>query len=434
MDRRSRVGKRVVALKDGLSVRRHRPDYRIVAYMGILMMLGLIVIYAIGPQRAQVLNNSFGTDNYDSTYFFFRQALSLGLAVIAFALMAKFPYKWLQSRATALLLISLGACLALAIAGMLKLPIAPETLGAVRWFDLGPLGSIQPAELLKFALVLFVAGFLAIKYRQNVVSDKSATLIPLAVLVGVVALFVVVLQKNLSTGLVLMAIVFAMLFAAGLKTRIIMTVLIVGAIATVGLIATSEHRRERVATFFQGDTVNLTDDETRHIAQAKIAIGSGGLTGLGIGNSVQATGYLPEAINDSVFAIMGETFGFIGLVAIIAIFVALLQRLLHIADHLPNMTAKLIVIGIFAWLTTHTLINIAAMLGLAPLTGITLPLVSFGGTSMVFIAGALGLVFQLSGYTVNTVITEGAQDEDSGSRRGIGRTRDTGRRSARRTG
>lgn len=432
MDRRARVGARVPALKDGLSARRHRPDYRIVVYMGILMMLGLIVIYAIGPQRANVLNNSFGTDNYDSTYFFFRQALSLGLALCAFFIMAKLPYRWLQKHATLLLLISLGACLALSIAGMLKLPIAPETLGAVRWFDLGPLGSIQPAELLKFSLVLFVAGFLAIKYRKNVVNDKNATLIPLAVLVGVVALFVVVLQRNLSTGLVLMAIVFAMLFAAGLRARIIMIVAIAGVIATVGLIATSEHRRERVATFFQGDTVNLNDDETRHIAQAKIAIGSGGLTGLGIGNSVQATGYLPEAINDSVFAIMGETFGFVGLVAILGIFVALLQRLLHIADHLPNMSAKLIVIGIFAWLATHTLINIAAMLGLAPLTGITLPLVSFGGTSIVFIAGALGLVFQLSGYTVNTVKTEGAQDEDSGSRRRVGRSRDAGRRGAER--
>lgn len=433
MDRRSRVDTSTKALKEGFSVRRHRPDYRIVVYMGILMLLGLVVIYAIGPQRAQVLNNSFGTDSYDSTYFFVRQILSLGVALVAFFVMAKFPYKWLQSRASLLLFIGLGSCLALAVAGWLKLPIAPETLGAVRWFDLGALGSIQPAELLKFALVLFVAGFLGAKYRRGTVSSRDDTLVPLALLVGLIALFVVILQKNLSTGLVLAAIVFAMLFAAGLKGRIIGIVFAVGLIATVGLIVTSEHRMERVSTFFQGDTINLNDDETRHISQAKIAIGSGGVQGLGIGNSVQATGYLPEAINDSVFAIMGETFGFLGLVAILALFVALLQRLLHIADHLPNITAKLTVIGIFAWLATHTIINIAAMLGLAPLTGITLPLVSFGGTSMVFVAGALGLVFQLSGYTVNTVMTEGAQNEDSGSRRGVRRTRDAGRRGTRRT-
>lgn len=433
MDRRARVGARVSSLKDGLNIRRHRPDYRIVVYMGILMMLGLIVIYAIGPQRANVLNNSFGTDNYDSTYFFFRQALSLGLALVAFFVMAKFPYRWLQKHAGKLLIASLAACLLLSIAALMKLPIAPVVLGAARWFDLGPLGSFQPAEFLKFALVLFVAGFLGAKYKDKLINDRDATLVPLLVLLGVVTLFVVVLQSNMSTGIVLALIVFAMLLVAGLSRRIISIILIASIVVGIGLIATFPHRMARVMTFLQGDTIELQDDATRHITQAKIAIGSGGLTGLGIGNSVQATGYLPEAINDSVFAIMGETFGFVGLVAILGIFVAMLQRLLHIADHLPNMSAKLIVIGIFAWLATHTLINIAAMLGLAPLTGITLPLVSFGGTSMVFIAGALGLVFQLSGYTVNTVKTEGAQDEDSGSRRRVGRTRDAGRRGAERT-
>jgi len=401
--------------------------------MGILMMLGLVVIYAIGPQRAQVLNNSFGTDNYDSTYFFFRQAVSLALALGAFFVMAKFPYRWMQRHAGLLLVISLASCLVLAIAAALKLPFAPVILGAARWFDLGPLGSIQPAEFLKFALVLFVAGFLGAKYKEKLINNREATLVPLLILLGVVTLFVVVLQANMSTGIVLVLMVFAMLLVAGLSRRIIAMILVVSIIVGVGLIVTFPHRMARVMTFLQGDSIQLEDDAMRHITQAKIAIGSGGATGLGIGNSVQATGYLPEAINDSVFAIMGETFGFVGLVAILAVFVALLQRLLHIADHLPNMTAKLIVIGIFAWLTTHTIINVAAMLGLAPLTGITLPLVSFGGTSMVFIAGALGLVFQLSGYTVNTVMTEGAQDENSGSRRRVGRTRDAGRRGVGRT-
>jgi cell division protein FtsW len=429
MERRSKVVQQASAVASKFSVRRHRPDYRIALYMGLLMMLGLVVIYAIGPQRAQVLNNSFGTDNYTASHFYNRQALSLFVALVAFMIMARFPFRWLQVNATKLLLISLAACLALAIAGMLQLPIAPMTLGAVRWFELGPFGSVQPAEFLKFALVIFVAGFLGAKYRRGTVSNFDVTLIPLAALVGLVTLFVVVLQKNLSTGIVLAAIVFAMLFAAGLKGKIIASIAIVAVIGIVGLTVTSPHRMERVSTFFQGDNVTLKDDDSRHITQAKIAIGSGGLLGLGIGNSVQATGYLPEAINDSVFAIMGEIFGFVGLVAIMAIFIALLLRLLYIADHLSDIKAKLVVVGIFAWLTAHTVINIAAMIGLAPLTGITLPLVSFGGTSMVFMAGALGLVFQLSRYTVNSVETEGETSEDTRSRRGLGRTRYANRRS-----
>lgn len=404
------------------SVRKHRPDYRVVLYMGLLMLLGLIVIYAIGPQRAQVLNYAFGTENYNGTYFFIRQALSLLVAIAGFVVVAKFPYRILLERAGLLLIIGLVACLVLAIAAALHLPFAPVILGAARWFDLGPFGSMQPAEFLKFAVLLFVAGFLGARYREGKINDRDATLLPMGILLAVVTLFIVVLQKNMSTGVVLAVIVLSMLFVAGLNRRIIAMICAGVLVLGIGFIMAEPHRRARVSTFLQGDSV-VEDNASRHINQAKIAIGSGGLTGLGIGNSVQATGYLPEAINDSVFAIMGEIFGFVGLVAITALFTALLLRLLHIGDHLPDMSTKLIVVGIFSWLTAHTVINIAAMLGLFPLTGITLPLVSFGGTSMLFIAGALGLVFQLSHYTVNDVSVEGGGDESSRSRRGVRRSR-----------
>ncbi|MNT39963.1 Lipid II flippase FtsW [compost metagenome] len=137
---------------------------------------------------------------------------------------------------------------------------------------------------------------------------------------------------------------------------------------------------------------------------------------------MQASGYLPEAINDSVFAVMGETFGFIGLVIILALFTGLLLRLLKIYDHLGPPELRLVVAGVFGWLGSHVMLNVAAMIGLVPLTGITLPLLSFGGTSMVFIVGALGLAFQLSRYTSHRVNKE-TDNEDSRSRRGVGRTR-----------
>lgn len=130
---------------------------------------------------------------------------------------------------------------------------------------------------------------------------------------------------------------------------------------------------------------------------------------------------MPEAINDSVFAIMGETFGFVGLVVILLLFAGLLLRILSVADHLPDLSSKLVAIGVFGWLGSHVLLNVAAMTGLLPLTGITLPLLSFGGTSMVFIAGAIGLVFQLSRYTLHELPQEGgAGYENSRSRRGSG--------------
>ena len=137
-----------------------------------------------------------------------------------------------------------------------------------------------------------------------------------------------------------------------------------------------------------------------------IAIGTGGFTGVGIGNSVQATGYLPESINDSVFAVMGETFGFVGLVAVVGCFTVLLLRLLRTANYLHDTEESLVVVGVFAWAAAHVVVNIASMTGLIPLTGITLPLLSYGGTSMLFTAAALGLALQLSCYTAREPRTE----------------------------
>lgn len=404
------------------SVRRHRPDYRIVLYMGLLMMLGLIVMYAIGPQRAQVLNLAYGSD-YDGTYFFAKQALSLGLALAVFFVMSRVPVRWWQANARRLLIIGLIASGILAIGGWLGLSFVQCSLGACRWFDLGTFGSLQPAEFLKFGLLLFCAGFLAYRAKQGVINDLYKTLIPLGGLLLVVAVFVIGIQKDMGTGLVMLAMVACMMLVAGVNAKVG-----AGLIAGAGLlgalmIVIAPHRMERISAFLQGDNASVGDASTYHIAHALIAIGSGGPTGVGIGNSVQATGYLPEAINDSVFAIMGETFGFVGLVVVLILFAALLLGLLRVADRLPDLHQKLIVIGVFGWLAAHVILNVAAMTGVFPLTGITLPLLSFGGTSMVFIAGALGLAFQLSSYTVHSTISEGAHYEDTHSRRGLGRPR-----------
>tara|TARA_B100001123_G_C15260773_1_gene1006488 strand:- start:1294 stop:1851 length:558 start_codon:yes stop_codon:yes gene_type:complete len=184
-------------------------------------------------------------------------------------------------------------------------------------------------------------------------------------------------------------------------------------------------------TYLQGDSTSTSDDESYHIQQAKIALGSGGAFGVGIGSSVQASGYLPESMNDSIFAIIGETFGFIGTVSLIAVFVALLMRLLRVMDFLVDLRLKLLVAGVFGWLAAHVILNIAAMIGIFPLTGITLPLLSYGGTSMLFMTAALGLVYQLSRYTVHpSRIKEVSSHENSRSRRGVGRTRYAGRRSS----
>ena len=409
--------------------RRHKPDYLIALFMGLLMLLGLIVMYAIGPQRANVLNSLYGAD-YASTYFFSKQTVSLLLALVAFSAAALIPFQLFRRYSKLAMYVGFGACVLLAVSALLHLPLAQESLGATRWFNLGPLGSLQPAEILKFGLLLFTAGFLGTRARQGLINDLHKTLIPLGIVIGAAIVLVIGVQKDMGTGLALLAIVTAMLVTAGLSWRW-MGLLGLGLLgAMVLLIVVAPHRMERVATFLKGDEASLEDDSSYHIVHAKIAIGSGGFSGVGIGNSVQATGYLPEAINDSVFAIMGETFGFVGLTVIIVLFAALLLRLLAVADRLEDMRLRLLAVGAFGWLGAHVILNIAAMIGIFPLTGITLPLLSFGGTSMIFIAAALGLAFQLSRYTSMIPITEEkGSHEDTRSRRGVGRTRYAGRRS-----
>lgn len=409
--------------------RSHRPDYRIVLYTGLLMLLGLVVMYAIGPQRANILNHAYGS-NYSDTYFFLKQLTSLALASVSFMMFALVPFVFARRYADNFLLLGIGLCVLLFLAGLLHIPIAQCSHGACRWFELGPLGSLQPAELLKFGMLLYAAGFLARRIEQGLANDMTRTIIPLLTVLGIGMIFTIVLQKDMGTGIALISIIVSMGVVGGINRtlglKLIAGFMIVGAL----LIVTSGHRMERLTTFLRGDTHDsaLAQDEDYHIRHAKLAIGTGGFLGVGIGNSIQATGYLPEAINDSVFAIMGETFGFVGLVAIIMLFSGLLMRMLKVSDRSDDPWMKLIAAGVFGWLASHIVLNIASMIGVFPLTGITLPLLSFGGTSMVFIAAALGLVFQISRYTSYQSNKKEIVYAYSRSGRGIGRTRDASRR------
>lgn len=404
--------------------RKHKSDLVILFATLGLMALGLIIIYAIGPMRANVLNNTYENANYDPNYFFIGQLRSVGLSLIAFFAAFKWiPYKYIKKFAKPLMIISLVLSGLLWVLATIGSSLAKCELGECRWYNLGFI-SFQPAELLKLALVIYLADFLTRKREEGVIGKWQEFWLPLLIVCGASLFFVVIAQGDLGTGVALISIIFGMLLISGVPTKQYLIMLAVVLAVAVGSVATSSHRMQRVDAWLTTLSGGESTDSTYHVENAMLAIGTGGLMGVGIGNSVQATGYLPESINDSVFAIMGETFGFVGLFLIIAIFGVILLRMLKVADGTADSENRLLVVGVFSWTLAQVVVNIMAMTSLAPVTGITLPLLSYGGTSMVFLAFALGLVLQISCYTSREVV----KNEDTSSRGRLGGSRYTSRR------
>jgi len=225
---------------------------------------------------------------------------------------------------------------------------------------------------------------------------------------GISLFLIVVSQKDLGSAVPLGVIALTILFVAGIKIWKIMILFAVILVLGVGMILSSPHRRERLFTFTgKGDAT--TD---YHIENALITVGSGGLLGVGIGNNVQTAGYLPESITDSMFAVVSEMWGFVGAVAVIGLYVHLFMEILKVANTSENLYFRLVTMGVFAWLFSQVAVNISAMIALIPLTGITLPLLSKGGTSLLITCFGLGLVINISRFTARTEISDDERNEE----------------------
>jgi len=366
--------------------RRHRPDYWLLVISALLLAVGLIVVYSISPGLA--VEKSVG-DNY----FINKQLVAVGLGVAAFLVAANMPVRAWERLQKPLLAAAAVSVVAVRLFG-------DEVNGAHRWIHIAGL-SFQSVELVKFALLAWLASFLAARIREGTLGDFKRTFRPLLIVLGILAVAVAGVQSDLgSTGVAVLMMV-AMAFVAGLPMRNIVLIGLGIGVLLVLAISTTGYRQHRLMTFLNPaqDCLNTG----YQACQALIAVGSGGMAGLGLGNSVQAFGYLPEAENDSIFAIYAEKFGFLGVTALLALFVAFFARIKRIMERTPDDYSRLLVTGIFAWLAIQTMINVGAMLGVLPLKGITLPFISYGGTSVVFVMALIGIAFQVSRYTLYSV-------------------------------
>lgn len=385
------------------SARGHRGDYVLAIAALVLVAFGLIMMYNINPALSQKL-----LGRVDSAYYFRNQLINIGIGLVAlFIAMHVYYQRWRQV-AIPLLAVAIVATLLLLVPAL-----STAKNGATRWLDLGPL-SFQPAELLKIAMVVYLATWF--ERRQEELKSFWDGVFPFMVMIGLASFAIMVLQRDMGTMMVLALAALGMFYVAGVTLRHLAFLLATG--ATIGWLAivAFPHRMERFLTFL--DPTKDADGTGYHISQALIAIGSGGVFGLGLGKSIQVYGYLPEASNDSIFAIVAEQFGLIGAVAVGAVFGLLIYRGLQIARHAPDTFSRLLATGITLLIFFQTVINIAAMLSLVPLTGIPLPFISYGGSSLIMMMIAVGILFNISKYTVY----EGAANADRSSRRGDSRS------------
>lgn len=377
--RRSRI-----SADDNLALgRKHRPDYILLLIAVALLAIGVVVVYAISPALS-------ASHHVSANFYVGKQLLAIGLSAIAFYITYKIPLSWWRRSYKPLLVIAAVATLLALI-----LPINPA-YPAHRWVRLGSF-SFQSVELVKFAVMVWLAGFLASRIKQGTLADFNKTLKPLLIALGVTSVAIAGIQSDLGSTGVVIVMMAIMAFVAGLPMKRLVMIAGIIFIGLVLAISATPYRRDRLTAFLNPEANCQTSGY--QACQALIAVGSGGIIGLGLGSSVQAYGYLPEAANDSIFAIYAEKFGFLGSAILLAILMAFFARLRYIIERTNDDFSRLIVVGVLAWLSTQAIINIGAMIGLLPLKGITLPFISYGGTSVVFVAAAVGLVFQISQYT-----------------------------------
>ncbi len=353
-------------------------DYSLMFLIIFMLAFGLLMLYSTSSYNAAI---EFG----DSTYYLKKQFKSTLLGLAVMFIVANIDYHKLTWAGI------VGYVTSLILIALVLSPLGNEVNGARRWIIIGGM-SIQPAEVAKLALIMLLA--LVINNRRQNIRKLGVTARIFALCVPPAA-EILLITKNMSSALIIVGITFVMLFVASPKYS---HYIILGA-AGVSLIFAylflgSGFRSERVDAWM--DPESYASGKGYQTLQALYAIGSGGLTGKGLGQSVQKLGYIPEAQNDMIFSIICEELGLFGGIAVILLFLMMIWRLLVIANNAEDLYGSMIVIGVMAHISIQVVLNIAVVTNVLPNTGITLPFISYGGTSILFLMMEMGLVLAVS--------------------------------------
>ena len=346
----------------------------------LAVSLGLFGLLMIADASAIVAQRDFN----DQFYYLKKQSIWLALGIATLLGVSRINYQYFKKAAIPILFFSITAL------GVVLIPgLGIKRLGAQRWLGIGAL-SFQPAEIAKLALVLYGASFLTVDHLKK---QSPRHLWPFLIINTLIA-FLIILEPDLGTAVIIIAIGLALCFLANVPSWKLLIFLCASLILAVILIFSSTYRQERLLTFLKPD--RDPQGSSYHVHQILLALGSGGLWGQGIGQGKQKYAYLPEVTTDSIFAVIAEEFGFVGATIFIIILSLLIFRCLHLSNQTPNQFAKLLVAGVGVWLGFQALVNLGSMVTILPLTGTPLPLVSYGGSSLLVAMAGLGMVLSIS--------------------------------------
>lgn len=359
---------------------RRNADLLIVATVLMLLGIGVVIVYSASAIKAQ---QTFG----DSLYFAKRQLLWAVAGLIMMFIMMNFDYTRLKKWSKMIMLI----CFFLLI--IVLTPLGVERNGSQAWLGIGSFG-IQPSEASKLGLIIFFAWYLE-KHQDRIHQFRTGLLPPLAILLA--ALGLIMLEPDLGQSTVLAGTTLIVIFAAGAKVKHLLGLASLAIPAFAALVIVAPYRLKRIFAFIDPWKYEL--DAGYQIIQSLYALGPGGLMGLGLGRSRQKFLYLPEPQTDFIFCILAEELGFIGAATVLMLFLLLLWRGVRVAVTAKDTFGSLLAIGITGMIAVQVIINIGVVTGSMPVTGITLPFISYGGSSLLLTLTAIGILLNISRHS-----------------------------------
>jgi cell division protein FtsW len=359
-------------------------DYSLLFTVIFLTAFGLVMIYSSSSYAAQIKFE-------DPAYFMMRQAKIALAGFVMMLVISKMDYHWYARFAVLAYVFSYVMMIAVSLFG-------EKINGKRRWLDVGPI-RFQPTEFVKISLIVLLAA-LIVQIGKNI-NTKGGVLLIIAVTLPIAG---IVAANNLSSGIIIVGIAFVMLFVACKKKWpfFLCGAAGVGVLAFAGPIATAlvklnilhDYQLSRILVWKSPEAYPSTGGY--QVLQGLYAIGSGGLVGRGLGESIQKMGFVPEPQNDMIFSIICEELGLFGAVSVILIFLFMIYRFMLIADNAPDLFGALIVVGVMAHIAIQVILNVAVVTNTIPNTGITLPFISYGGTSVLFLMMEMGMVLSVS--------------------------------------